>query len=67
MGSEQFVHATQAKLAVKGHGREVIGADGSYELRESPSPYRTILGQESDGLRLQNGYFWNDPVGLSGA
>jgi putative transposase len=65
VGSELFVHATQAKLGIKGHGREVIGADGSYELRESSAPYMINLGPENDGLRHQNGYFWNDPVGMS--
>lgn len=65
VGSEPFVYATQAKLGIKGHGREVVGADGSYELRESNEPYTTILGPENDSPRLQNGYFWNDPAGMS--
>ena len=59
VGSEPFVVATQAKLGIKGPGR-VSGTDGHYELRESSSSYMTILGHENDGLRLQNGYFWND-------
>jgi hypothetical protein len=61
-GSESFVTATKEKLGIAGKGREVAGADGNYELRESPAPYRTILGHENDGLRLQNAYFWNDSV-----
>ena len=65
MGSEPFVHATQAKLGIKGHGREVIGADGSYELIESPATYTSNLGRENDGLKLQNSYFWNDLEGMS--
>lgn len=60
VGSEAFVVATQAKLGIKGQSREVIGSDGSYALRESLSPYSSILGHENDGLRLQNGYFWSD-------
>lgn len=60
VGSESFVVATQAKLGINGQGREVTRSDGSYELRESSSPYMSILGHENDGLRLQNGYFWND-------
>jgi putative transposase len=62
VGSESFVTATKEKLGIAGKGREVTGADGNYELRESPAPYRTILGHENDGLRLQNAYFWNDSV-----
>lgn len=60
VGSELFVTATKEKLGIKGKGREVIGGDGSYELRESAAPYRAIFGNENGGLRLQNEYFWND-------
>jgi putative transposase len=60
VGSEAFVVATQAKLGIKGHSREVIGSNGSYELRETSAPYMPLLGHGNDGLRLQNGYFWND-------
>lgn len=48
------------KLGVKGKGREVLGGDGSYELRESRAPYRAILGHENDSLRPQNAYFGDD-------
>jgi hypothetical protein len=41
------------------------GAGGSYELRESSSPYTSVLGHENDGLRLQNDYFWDDSDGKS--
>ncbi|MFH2220491.1 MAG: transposase [Pseudomonadota bacterium] len=62
VGGEPFVKATKEKLGIKGKGREVIGKDGSYELRESTEPYKAILGHENEGLRLQNAYFWNDNV-----
>jgi hypothetical protein len=65
VGSEDYVVATQAKPGMKGRGREVIGSDGSYELRESSSPYTSVLGHENDGLRLQNDYFWDDSDGKS--
>jgi len=67
VGSELFVNATQAKLGLKGRGRDVVGEDGSYELRESPVSYRAIVKHENNDLRPQNRYFWNDPGGLSGA
>lgn len=60
VGSELFVSVTKEKLGVKGKGRDVRGADGSHELRESSAPYKAIFGQENDGLRPQNEYFWND-------
>jgi len=44
-------------LGGRAKGREVIGGDGSYELRESSAAYRGILGYENDGLRLENTYF----------
>jgi REP element-mobilizing transposase RayT len=65
VGSERFVNATKEKLGTRGQGQEVVGADGSYELRESSAPYRAILGHENDDLRHQNGYFWNKTVGMS--
>ena len=60
VGSASFMIATKDKLGVKGKGRKVIRADGSYELRESPAPYKGILGHENEGLRLENTYFWDD-------
>ena len=52
--------ATKEKLGFKAKGREVIGGDGSYELRESPAPYNGILGHENAVLRPQNEYPWED-------
>jgi len=65
VGSEQFVAMTKEKLGFKGKGREGVGGEGSYELRESPAPYKAILGHENGGLRLQNEYFWNDNTWIS--
>lgn len=60
VGSERFVTTTKEKLGVKGKGRQVLGGDGSYELRESPAPYKAILGHENDSLRPHNAYSWDD-------
>jgi putative transposase len=65
VGSESFVNATKEKLGIKAQGREVIEAAGSYALRESSIPYKTILRRGNDGVRPQNGYYWNDTVGMS--
>jgi hypothetical protein len=58
VGSEGFVAAMKESLKAK--GRKVIGADGSYALRESPGAYKGILGYENEALRLKNTYFWED-------
>jgi len=53
------VSATKERLGAKAKGREVIGG-GVYELRESPGPYKAILGHENGGLRVEKGYSWDD-------
>jgi len=53
---------TKERLGFEVKGREVIGGDGSYELRESPAPYEGIFWYENGVLRLQHGYFWNGNV-----
>jgi hypothetical protein len=40
-------------------GREVIGADGVYELREGDVFYSPNFAGENSGLRPENSYFWN--------
>jgi len=60
VGSESFVIATKERLGVKAKGREEIGGEGVYELRESAGPYRGILGRENGGLRVEKGYFLDD-------
>ena len=50
-GSEEFVTATKEKLGFKAKGREVVGRDGSFELKEPPSAYRGILRHENAVLR----------------
>jgi len=60
VGSEMFVTATKEKLGLRAKGREVVGGDGSYELREAPGDYKPISGLESVALRLENAYFWRE-------
>lgn len=52
MGSESFVTAMKENLGIKGKWREVIGDDGSYELRETTEAYKAILRHENDAVRL---------------
>jgi len=60
VGSESFVTMTKEKLGFKANGREVVGGDGSYVLRESPAPYNGILGDKNEALRPENTHFWED-------
>jgi len=56
---------TKEKVGIKAKGREVVGEDGSYVLRESPASYSVVLGHENDVLRPENAYFWDDNLCIS--
>ena len=43
-GGERFITDFQEKLGPKGRWREIAGANGSYELRESRAAYDGIFG-----------------------
>jgi putative transposase len=62
VGSEAFVTATKEKLGFKAKGREVIGGNGSYELREPRAAYKGVFGHKNGDLRPENTYFWDDSV-----
>jgi hypothetical protein len=36
----------------------VIGADGSYELRDSETPYKADFGLEDEALTQENTSYW---------
>ena len=58
VGSKAFVAATKEKLGIKAKGRKMlVGEVWSYELRESPAPYKGLFGRENDVLSPQNQYF----------
>ena len=46
-------------------GREVIGSDGSYKLRDPETPYEAVFGPENDPLSGENGFFWELSVSRS--
>ena len=60
VGSKMFVEDTKEKLGIKAHGREVMGEDGTYQLREASEPYGCTFDPKNDNLRLENRYFWDD-------
>ena len=62
VGSEQFVEATKQQLGIKAKGRQVIGGNGTYELREPALSYTAHFDPKNGVLSLENTYFWNDIV-----
>jgi hypothetical protein len=60
--TEAFVPATKEKLGIKAKRREVVGGDGSYELREPPAPYNGVLGHENAVLMPQVTYQYDGLV-----
>jgi len=59
VGSETFIEDTKERLGVKAMGRQVVGGDGNYELRDSGSSYKPDFGHENVGLSPKNTYFWD--------
>ena len=59
VGSENFVETTKELLGVRGRGRQVLGENGRYELREPGSSYGRDFGVENSLLSHQNSYLWN--------
>lgn len=60
LGVRYFVKATKERLGIKAIGREIVGADGSCELREEEASYRTVFDPENGGLRQENTFFWEE-------
>ncbi len=49
----------EAELGIKAIGREVVEADGVYELRERNVSYKPNFASENIALRPENSCFWN--------
>ena len=60
--NKAFVRDTKEKFGIKAMGGEVIGADGSYELRESETPYKADFGLGNGDLRQANTFYWDVSV-----
>jgi len=58
IGNEDFVRVTKEKLGIRAIGREVMGENGSYELREPETPYDANFEIENGGLRQENTFYW---------
>ena len=60
VGSLTFVESVKNELGVKAAHREVLEADGSYALREPAEAYGFGFAAESEALRSQNTFFWDE-------
>ena len=58
VGSKAFVTETKDLLGFDVRGRAVSEKDGAFELRESVTPYNSILGHKNAIVRPQNLYPW---------
>jgi putative transposase len=58
-GSKGFVREMKEKLGAKAMWREIVGANGYYELREPMVPYEADFEPKNDGLRPENSLFWD--------
>jgi len=65
VGSEAFVRNTKEKLGIRAVGREVIGTNGTYELREVETAYEANFSPENTSLSGENTFFWD--VSFSGS
>ena len=59
VGSEGFIRETKERLGAKAMWREVVGASGTYELRESLTSYGHDFGPKNIDLRSANAFFWD--------
>ncbi len=56
---EGFVREVREDLGAKAMWREVVGANGSYELREPIASYEADFASKNDGLRQENAFYWD--------
>ena len=62
VGSLAFVENVKNQLGIKASHRDVIEADGTYALREAGEAYGVEFAAESEALRSQNIFFWDENV-----
>jgi hypothetical protein len=45
-------------LDYRAKGKDVIGGNEGYMLREGSAPYKVLFGAENDDIGLEYTYFW---------
>jgi hypothetical protein len=58
VGSRAFVEQAKAHLGFRAKGRDVVGGNEGYQLREGFAPYKALFGGENDDIGLENTYLW---------
>ena len=48
----------KALLGYRAKGRDVIGGNEGYQLREGSAPYKAVFGAENGDIGLENTYSW---------
>jgi hypothetical protein len=56
-GSGGFVRELKEKLGAKAMWREIVGVNGSYELREPIASYEADFPPKNEGLEHENALF----------
>ena len=49
----------EEKLGIRALGRQVIGRNGSFKLREAKPAYTTAFGLVNVDLEEENAYYWD--------
>jgi len=62
VGSQAFARETKERLGIRAIGREVIGDNGSYELREPEAPYEANFNPKNRDLRQEKTFYWDISV-----
>jgi hypothetical protein len=57
VGSRAFVEHVKTLLGFRAKGRNVIGGNEGYHLREGFASYKAFFGAGNDDIGLENTYF----------
>ncbi len=58
VGRRLFVGQVKAHLGFRAKGKDVIGGNEGYQLREGSGPYKALFGAGNDDIGLENIYLW---------
>ena len=59
IGSKSFVEKVKSLLGFRAKGRNVLGGDKRYQLREEAAPYMTLFRAEKDDIGTENAHVWD--------
>jgi hypothetical protein len=59
VGRSSFVENVKTLSGYRAKGRDVIGGNEGYQLREVSAPYKVLFGAGNEDIGLENTYFWS--------